>query len=369
MALSDRRRLGTESGRLRRLARQTERSGGSRKAVDSILMSAAEAKMGEGSAITSAEGNDARDQYERRLNRGLNTLAMRSLVSQAGGPAAPAPATSQPTPTASSPAPGRATSATPATVQREGRIDGRPASEVNRRVATPAPAFGADIARRNLDDQGLDGAVADYRRRADAADSPTGPGPGNMQEAAARDASRYTFSPLQQALLNARAQRISATDETAPAPEIAGPPASAANPRPAPEIAGPPASAANRRPSPTMDLTQERPGTPLTVGQAINRDAGRLAAGIGEGGRRLGQGIAGAVRTGANLARATGDGMADEAINFGSLASRAGSALIPGQTGEAIRGSLQRRLGEQRASARRALRRITPPNLITGPLR
>jgi uncharacterized protein YkwD len=78
--LNDRRMLGTESGRIRRAARQVERAGGN--PLD-LLNRAAQVKLGEGSAISSSEENIAFDQEKRRIQSGLLESKRRALLNPA----------------------------------------------------------------------------------------------------------------------------------------------------------------------------------------------------------------------------------------------------------------------------------------------
>ena len=81
--LNDRRQLGTESGRIRRAARQVERAGGNPSA---LLNRAADAKLGEGSAISSSEDNAAFEEKKRRMQSGLLESKRRALLNPAGTP-------------------------------------------------------------------------------------------------------------------------------------------------------------------------------------------------------------------------------------------------------------------------------------------
>lgn len=73
------RRLGTRSGDLRRLARQAERDGAD-GAANQLYLAGAQAKLGEGSAISSAEGNIAAADLERRASQGLAQTKMDLLA-------------------------------------------------------------------------------------------------------------------------------------------------------------------------------------------------------------------------------------------------------------------------------------------------
>jgi hypothetical protein len=78
--LNDRRRLGTESGRIRREARAVARAGGN---PSELLNRAAQVKLGEGSAISSSEENIAFDQEKRRMQSGLLESKRRALLDPA----------------------------------------------------------------------------------------------------------------------------------------------------------------------------------------------------------------------------------------------------------------------------------------------
>lgn len=237
------RRLGSESGRLRRIARQVRRDGGN---PQSILIAAAEAKMGE-RGITSAESNAEEQKLQERLDRGLLETRRRSLLGGGTAPntgdgptprsgATPAPLTpgsSQPRTTGSQevdtfvgpPAPAR---------PRVGRINGQPAGGVLSSMrGAQQPGFSSALGERNLSTMGLEGAVADYQKRADAQDNPISE-PGNLREAQANlgipvmsefaNLPNARSSPLQDALNAARARREASqpmVSEAAPASEPA----------------------------------------------------------------------------------------------------------------------------------------------------
>lgn len=230
------RRLGSQSGNLRRAARRIERAGGD---PSKMLYAAEEAKLGERS-ITSADSNIAEQKYRERAQRGLLETQRRALTSggdnrasyladlrrsdsiRSGDPAARQRALDRgtalgmtadeidseigsinsPTPrSGATPAP--VTSVTPGVVQppqsfpapsapRPSLINGRPAAQTlsgmrSRAEAgiTPAPEFGSRVATGNINRLGQEGAVADYQRRAKIADSPVTPPvqePGNMAD-------------------------------------------------------------------------------------------------------------------------------------------------------------------------------------------
>ena len=125
-----RRRLGTQSGDMRREARKL---GG--RAGQYLEMEAAKQRASEGSAITSSEETIAERNATMGLERGLMRQKRDSLLKpQAADTAAPA-ATPAPTPTqGTTPSPLRR----PAAALREGRIDGMPASQALRRLGAPA---------------------------------------------------------------------------------------------------------------------------------------------------------------------------------------------------------------------------------------
>lgn len=75
--LNDRRMLGTESGRIRRAARMVERNGGN---PNELLNRAANAKLGEGSAISSSEDNINFEEKKRRTVAGINESRRRATL-------------------------------------------------------------------------------------------------------------------------------------------------------------------------------------------------------------------------------------------------------------------------------------------------
>lgn len=244
------RRLGSESGRLRRIARQVERGGGN---PQELLMAAAKSKLGE-RGITSAESNEAEQRLGERMQRGLLETQRRSLLDgvrpnvdesplpRSATPPSLIPGSPQPR-TAGEPAVatpsalvGTSPIAAPAP-RRGGLIDGKPAGDVlsgmRDRQSTGQP-FGKSIATANLETKGLDGAVADYQRRAEAQDAPGRQAPGNMDGVVGGlgipGVSDYAnlktrkATPLQDALDAARARRVAAEPmipDAAPVPEQA----------------------------------------------------------------------------------------------------------------------------------------------------
>lgn len=81
--LNDRRMLGTGSGALRRAARMVQRNGGN---PDKLLQRAADAKLSEGSAISSSEDNINFAEKKRQLQSGLLAERRRATL---GGDSAP----------------------------------------------------------------------------------------------------------------------------------------------------------------------------------------------------------------------------------------------------------------------------------------
>lgn len=230
MALdNERRRLGTESGRMRREARRIERAGGD---PSRMLNLASEQKLREGSAISSAEGNMRREQYMDRLQRGQAELARRSILgstdpartpttTSGGLSRAPTPTTgayrndqgssmgwTNTSGTGAAPAPTATPSPTPSPMSR---INGQPASvtlDRMRRNPQVEPSFGRDIATKNLEELGLEGAVADYQQRASAPPVPVLPeSPGNMRQVREQKDAAVKKSLMQPALVEAKKRR------------------------------------------------------------------------------------------------------------------------------------------------------------------
>lgn len=334
MALLNKRSLGTESGKLRRLARQVERDGGN---PTNILNAAAEAKLGEGSAVTKAEDNSAREEYSRRLQRGQNAIATRSLFGQ-GRASTPTPTSGATPPLVTRPA---AAPSAPAPVSK---IDGVPASEALNRPPQVAPSFGRGVAEKNLAEKGLDGAVADYQRRRDAVVPPPDNSPGNMAEAKERDASRYTLSPLQQSIEAAKARREQSSVGAAPEPAVTPPPAEA-----------PPIIAEVSEP-----VVAPKPQAPQTLGGAISRDLDSVRRTLGRGGDSIAEGARSMSRT---IAKAR-DGAADGAADLATAPARAAASVVPGETGEVIRRGVQNANRSLRKTSRSILSNLRPPTFI-----
>lgn len=214
------RRLGTRSGDLRRLARGAMTPQG-RAAAD---QAAIQAKLDEGSAISSSEGNILADSAERRARQGIAQRKMDLLTGttraatggllearqklfgeakQAGGfsdemkergralgitdsgfslaqskitggtpattPANTGSVAGNPAvtkPTLGVPVLGGVLDATPPR-PREGRINGMPASQALSKLRTQGTPqeYGSDIAKRNVETLGFKGALEDFRRR------------------------------------------------------------------------------------------------------------------------------------------------------------------------------------------------------------
>lgn len=230
-----RRRLGTRSGDLRRMARMTD----DRRAKSMLEMSAAEAKMQEGSSISSAESNMAEQRLGLRAQRGLMEARRRAQMGGPGEmdapsePLIPAPNT-QPTPPLLA-------SQVVQPPQREGRINGLPASQAlagMRGAADAEPGNMADIARRDIPVAGPSApSLSDrlkFRTQNPAPDNP-------LARAAAirRATTEGAAANAPKALIAAPAfdyrSRVTAPNLSAPAP-VAAPAVAAAAP-PAPSIA------------------------------------------------------------------------------------------------------------------------------------
>lgn len=171
-------------------------------------------------------------------------------------PAAAPTATPTATPQRPSPAPLLAR-------PRQGMIDGKPAGQVlsgmrenAARGTTPAQAYGADVAKRNIEERGPQAAIEDYfnRNRLDAQRAPMPTEPGNMAERYAADGidarDSSAVGPAQRAMLDARRDRAERL--------VQGPPVSAMDVRPQ----GPPAPLSQSGP-PASAMTVSQAGPPL----------------------------------------------------------------------------------------------------------
>ena len=103
---------------------------------------------------------------------------------------------------------------------RQGMIDGKPAAQVlsgmredAARGTTPAQTYGADVAKRNIEERGPQAAIEDYfnRNRLDAQRAPMPTEPGSMAERRASAEKNQTrpnaIGPAQRAMLDARQSR------------------------------------------------------------------------------------------------------------------------------------------------------------------
>lgn len=356
MALNETRRLGTDSGRIRREARRVERAGGN---PTGLLNAAAEQKLNEGSAISSAEGNARRDEFSRRLQQGLMRQQLMGATQPGAAPAARSLATPTAAPSLSSPRtsaprmPSLTTdSGIPNSIRRpggEGRINGQPASSVlssMRENPQYEPSFGGQMAKDNLASKGLEGAVSDYQRRAsadNAAGAQTVAQAGQVQSA------------LQRSIAASRERRAPVMPEpaaTEPRPDspltgVAGTGRSLAPSTPTTEIAGPPAPVA--------------PASPSTFSEAFSRDLGSLRRGAGQGLSRAGSALNSAGRSFARGSERVRNFVADEAVNSATAPARAFADFVPGETGELVR----RRMNQGNQTFQRGVRGILSPRNIS----
>lgn len=143
------RRLGTQSGAMRREARSLKR-GGFNRASEALALGASQQRLTEGSAITSSEETIRERDLMRRRDQGLMRQQRDSLLKPEAGAAAPA----APLPTAIPAAiptssPPTLSSPPPAAPPREGLIDGKPASLTLRRPADSGPGNLRELQQRD----------------------------------------------------------------------------------------------------------------------------------------------------------------------------------------------------------------------------
>lgn len=237
-----RRSLGTQSGTLRRLARQVERDGGN---PQQILTASAAAELAE-PRIGSADSDIREQAYTLRASRGLAEGRRRSLLDPVDAPAAPA-----------APSPAAAPSRTQSTIAPVGSTGSAPSR--NSLLQGRAPA------RQGLIDGKPAGSVLAGMRAA----APRETEPGNMAEvqAAKPFVGPPAVGPLQKALneamaRNAQRERDETSDEIVmePAPAAAAP-----APLSAPTLQGIPAGEIPETPAaPAPRLVRDK--NPVTFG-------------------------------------------------------------------------------------------------------
>jgi len=318
---------------------------------------------GSSGGIPTVQERQRADQAAETIQRGILESRRRQMVDEARKAAAPAsvdptttatrrpmvtsPAAAQPTAAPAMARPAATSTAAPASTvppllarpqpvapARQGMIDGRPANRVINDMEGNAQArgnFGAEIANRNVEKMGVQGAVADYFER-NRLDRPQ-PEPGNMAEVRQSlvqgPPTASVAGPAQRAMLESRQRRGEALmqgpsssammvrQEGPPSPlSQSGPPLSAmtvsqAGPpilaRPAPEdpslaytlgrkTRNAPAALQSAKASAALTLAE----TGLAVGEAAKRSKGALnsakaaaALTLARGARDFGAGFSG----------------------------------------------------------------------------
>lgn len=170
-----------------------------------------------GSNIPVAGARSRYDEARATLERGLLESRRRQVLGNAPAqtpgttPAADARPAATPTAAPASSVPPLLARPQPAAPARQGMIDGRPANRVINDMEGSAQArgnFGAEIANRNVEKMGVQGAVADYfeRNRLDR-----DPGPSNMAEVRQSlvqgPPTASVAGPAQRAMLESRQRR------------------------------------------------------------------------------------------------------------------------------------------------------------------